>query len=91
MVGQKRKQLKVYRPKNQILNSEEILVRQTSNLAPAIGGLNNSVGCSLPIALPVGDVCLSESYKKQKKDSDNLPSGSADQAEVATGQPRHTL
>ena len=62
MIGQKRKQVKVYRPKSQVLNSQEKMRQGTDGLTLTLGEQNTSTRCPPSVTLPIGDEALS--YKK---------------------------
>ncbi|XBI85862.1 hypothetical protein VPH35_093929 [Triticum aestivum] len=90
IVGQKRKQTKVYKPKGLVQNSHEILMLENSKPTCTTGKHDVNAVDTNPTLVPSGDDSLSDCYKKQKMETITLTSGSADQAAVAVEQPRHT-
>jgi hypothetical protein len=90
VVGQKRKQTKVvYRPKGQTAINGVNTTQETQSQAIVIGGNNLCTGGPMQVLDPSneGD---SDSNKKQRKEITLIVTGSADQAEAAHEQPRHT-
>lgn len=89
VTGQKRKQLKVYRPKGQVQVHEE-KTHDVSNLASTLPGRNPSGECPFPYLTARGDDDQIDSHKKQKMERVTYSTGSADQAEAAAEQPCQT-
>ncbi|XBH57940.1 hypothetical protein VPH35_079466 [Triticum aestivum] len=90
VAGQKRKQTKVYRPKGTATNTELKMKLDNNSKAIVLGGNNlntSDLGTTLCQMYEEGN---NDSYKKQKTELNLIPLRSADQAEAAVEQPRHT-
>uniref|UniRef100_A0ACD5Z614 Uncharacterized protein n=1 Tax=Avena sativa TaxID=4498 RepID=A0ACD5Z614_AVESA len=89
LAGQKRKEIKVYKPKGQGHIQEEKVLPTTPSLAliPARQKQTNSYPSQ---ALQQSEDEQASSHKKMRKETSTPTSRSADQAEAATEQPCHT-
>jgi hypothetical protein len=90
IIGQKRKQVKVYVPKRQIQTTKEKMIQSETNLALMLEEQCADSVISPPMLATSGDDVQAESHKKQKMEQPVHSTGSADQAEAAVEQPRHT-
>lgn len=88
-VGQKRKEIKMDIPKEHGHNQEDKMSQTTPCLALMPAG--QKLGNSYPSQHVVeSEIEQTDSHKKLRKDTSTLISGSADQAEAASEQPRLT-
>jgi hypothetical protein len=90
VAGQKRKQIKVSRPKSATTKMEEKEMPDNISKAIVLGGNNPKPTDSCQALGWINDDVQIDSYKKQKKDLTFMSPGSADQVEAAPEQPRHT-